>query len=208
MASIRKAKKMGTYVPPKKVDKKLLQETQQMVDKVNKRLRNLERGDNYYSYSSKKLFNRLDTKNLNVLQKTRKSKHITSVKLTNQLTNTDLHAIQKASRQFLVSATSTSRGIEKVAEQTKKTMYETLKIAPDSKISKEDVETYYEMLGNNDFDYFNDKIGASAMWSLMEDAKEMNLSENEFISLLNKYITINDEDVRNKAIRLYNKYVI
>lgn len=208
MASIRKAKKMGTYVPPKKVDKKLLQETQQMVDKVNKRLRNLERGGNYYSYSSKKLFNRLDTKNLDVLQKTRKGKHITSVKLTKQLTNTDLHAVQKASRQFLVSATSTSRGIEKVAEQTKKSMYETLKIAPDSKISKEDVETYYEMLGNSDFDYFNDKIGASAMWSLMEDAKEMDLSENEFISLLNKYITINDEDVRNKAIRLYNKYVI
>lgn len=207
MASIRKAKKMGTYVP-KKVDKQLYQETREMVEKVNKRLRNLERGGNYNSYASKKLFTRLDAKSMGVLQKTRKGKHITSVKLTKQLTNTDLHAIQKASKQFLSSATSSSRGIENVSNRTKESMYKTLKIDPNMKITKEDVETYYEMLGNKDFDFFNEKIGASAMWGLMEDAKEMDATENQWLKIIENHGMSIDEDVRAKALRLYDRYIL
>lgn len=207
MASIRKAKKMGTYKAPS-YDKKLYRQTMEQIEKVNKRLRNLERGGNYNSYASKKLFTRLDAKSMDVLQKTRKGKIVKSVKLRKGLTNTQLKAIQKATQQFLQSQTSTSRGIENVREQTKKSMLETLRLDPDSKLTMDDIDDYYEMLGSSDFDYFNEKIGASAMWGLMEDAKEMDASEDGFIKMLNQYITINDEDVRAKALRLYNKYII
>lgn len=213
MASIRKAKKLAkkqgvVFRQPDAQRKRLQQETREMINEVNRRLRNLERGGNYNSYASKKLFNRLDTKTLDVLNKSRKGKHVLGVKLKRGLTNTQLKAIQKASKQFLTSQTSTSRGIRQVSEQTKKSMLETLRMDEDSKITSDDIEDYYEMLSSNDFEYFNDKIGASAMWGLMEDAKEMDVDENGFVKMLNQYITLNDEDVRNKAIRLYNKYII
>lgn len=207
MASIRKAKKMGTYVP-KQVNKQLLAETREMVQKVNKRLRNLERGDNYNSWASKKLFERLDAKSLGVLDKTRKGKHIRSVKLNKGLTNTDLHAIQKASRQFLTSKTSTSRGIADVEERTKDSMYKDLKIDKNRNISRKDVETYYEMLSNKDFDYFNEKVGASTMWNAIEDAKDSSDDKKTFVERISAYAgIIPDEDVRGKITRLYDLYV-
>lgn len=208
MTSIRKAKKLGIYKPPKKVDKKLLNETRTMIEKVNKRLRNLEKGGNYNSYASKKLFTRLDAKSLGVLQRTKKGRKIRAIKLNPRLTNTDLHAIQKASRQFLKSATSTSRGIERVAISTKTSMLKTLNIDPNMEVSKKDVEDYYDMLSSSDFDYFNEKIGASAMWGLMEDAKDLEMDENQFVNLLDTYMVSLDEDARNKALRLYNKYIV
>ena len=92
-------------------------------------------------------------------------------------------------------------------EKTKKSMYETLK-AENKDITREDIEAYDEMLGNKDFDYVNDKIGASTMWSIIEDAIEAGDSSNEFISRLENYITLGDVDVKKKALNLYNKYVL
>jgi hypothetical protein len=212
MASIRKAKKLAkkqgkVFKAPSSERKKLMNETREMVNKVNKRLRSLEKSGNYNSYASKKLFNRLDTKSINVLNKAR-NKKILSVKVTRGLTNTQLKAIQKASSQFLRSKTSTAKGIERTREQTKKSMLESLKTTMDSDITKDDIDDYYDMLSDRDFWYFADKLGASTLWQIIDEAKEKNMSESQFISTLELYITIPDEDIRNKAIRLYNKYVV
>lgn len=207
MASIRKAKKMGTYKAPS-YDKKLYNAVVKQIEKTNKRLRNLERGGNYNSYASKKLFTRLDAKAMDVLQKTRKGKIVKSVKLRKGLSNTQLKAIQKATQQFLQSQTSTSRGIENVREQTKKSMFETLRLDPDSKITMDDIDDYYDMLGDKDFDFFNEKIGASAMWDMVADAKEMDASPDGFLKIIERHGMSVDEDVRAKALRLYDKYVI
>ena len=123
------------------------------------------------------------------------------------MSNTDLAAVSKAANQFLRSATSTPKKLKKVEEQTKKSMYETLK-AQGKDITKEDIESYYEMLGNKDFDYFNDKIGASTMWSIIEDTTEYGDTKKGFLDRLNNYITLNDVDIREKAISLYNKYIL
>ena len=207
MVSIRKAKKLGIYKKPS-YDKKLYMQTVEQVNKVNKRLRSLQKEGYYNSYASKKLFTRLDVKNLDVLERTKKGSHVSRIKLNNRLTNTDLIAIQKATKQFLVSKTSTAKGIRSVESNVKESLYQSLKLDADTEITEDDIEDFYNMLSNNDFDYFSDKIGASALWYLIEDAKELYADENEFINMLNQYITVSDEDVRNKAIRLYNKYVI
>lgn len=213
MASIRKAKKQAkkegrVFVNPNRATS-LYKQVQREIKEVNKRLRALEKSGNYNSYSSKKLFERLGSKKLNVLNKSKKVNkgHVLGIKLRKNMTNTDLAAVSKASNQFLRSATSTPKKLKKVVEQTKKSMYETLK-AQNKDISKEDIEAYYEMLGNKDFEYFNDKIGASTMWSIIEDAIEMGDTKKEFLDRLNNYITLNDVDIREKAIRLYNKYVL
>ena len=213
MASLRKAKKQAkkegrVFVNPNRAAS-LYRQVQTELKEVNKRLRALEKSGNYNSYSSKKLFERLGSKKLNVLNKSKKVNrgHVLGIKLKKNMSNTDLAAVSKAANQFLRSATSTPKKLKKVVEQTKKSMYETLK-AQGKDISKEDIENYYEMLGNDDFDYFNEKIGASTMWSIIEDAIEYGDTKKRFLDRLNNYITLNDVDIREKAIRLYNKYVL
>lgn len=214
MASIRKAKKLAkkegrVFINPNKSNSSLYKQVQRQLKEVNKRLRSLERSGNYNSYSSKKLFERLDNKRLSVLNKSKKVNrgHVLGVKLKKNMSNTDLTAVSKAASQFLKSATSTPKKLKKVVEQTKKSMYETLK-TQGKDITKEDIEKYYEMLGNKDFDYFNDKIGASNMWSIIEDAIDADDTQNSFLKRLNNFITLNDVDIRSKAISLYNKYIL
>lgn len=213
MASLRRSKKQAkkegrVFVNPTRATS-LYKQVQTEIKEINKRLRSLERRGHYNSYSSKKLFERLGSEKLNVLKKSKKVNrgHVLGVKLRKNMSNTDLLAVSKASNQFLRSATSTPKRLEKVVADTKKSMYKTLHLK-DDEISKEDIENYYEMLGNDDFDYFNDKIGASTMWSIIEDAIEIGDTKKRFLDRLNNYITLNDVDIREKAIRLYNKYVL
>lgn len=216
MASIRKAKKQAkkegrVFVNPNR-STSLYKQVQRELKEVNKRLRALEKSGNYNSYSSKKLFERLGSKKYSVLNKSKKVNrgHILGIKLRKNMSNTDLAAVSKASNQFLRSATSTPKKLKKVVEQTKKSMYETLK-AQDKDISKEDIETYYEMLGNKDFDYFNEKVGASSTWAAIEDAIEEGDNQDQFIKRLNNMNLINvmtDQDAKAKAIRLYEKYIL
>lgn len=207
MTSLRKAKKLGIY-KPKKVDTKLYKQVQENVMEVNKRLVKLRKSDEYGSWASKKLFNRLDTKNLDVLEKTRKGGLVKKIKLNKNLSNTDLRAIDKATNQFLQSKTSTKKGINIVKRKTIKSIKKTLTLEEGRKVSDEDAEYYYDMLANKDFDWFNEKIGASTMWGLIDDAVENNDSEVDWITRLNNHaITMNDIEVRERALRLYTKYI-
>lgn len=215
MASIRKAKKQAkkegrVFVNPNRATS-LYKQVQRELKEVNKRLRALEKSGNYNSYSSKKLFERLGSKKINVLNKSKKVNkgHVLGIKLRKNMTNTDLAYVSKAANQFLRSATSTPKKLKKVVEETKKSMYETLHLK-DNEITKEDIETYYEMLGNDDFDYFNEKIGASSMWGAIEDSVEAKDTGNAFIRRLNNMnlIDVNpDQDAKDRVMRLYNKYI-
>ena len=119
---------------------------------------------------------------------------------------TDLTAILKATRNFLKSETSSPYKMRKVINKTKKSMYNTLKIKDDS-LTMEDIESYYEMLGDKDFDSFNEKIGASEMWAIIDESIDAGDNQNEFLSRLSHFITLNDVDLKRKAINIFNKYV-
>lgn len=205
MASIRKAKKLGIYKAPKytKERAKLMAETRKLVSDANRRLKGLNQAGYRGTWASKKLVERLDTKILNAWSKQGK------IKVNKTLTNTQLKAIQKATQQFLTSQTSKVSGIKKVKESTLDSLRATL--SKDIELDEMDVETAYEMLSNKDFDYFNnaDRVGASTMWALIEDAKEYNQSEDTFISrLLNMYDSSNDLDAIERAKRLYDRYIL
>lgn len=203
MASIRKAKKLGIYKPPKytKERAKLMAETRALVEKANKRLKGLNNAGYKGTWASKKLANRIDTKTLKAWSKQGK------IKLNRNLTNTQLTAIQKATKQFLKSKTSTIKGIRDTESATIKAIQETLSDEKRGLVNKEDAEFYYDMFGNDDFDYFADKIGASTLWMLIDDAIANDDSEDDWISRLGMYITLNDLDIRERAIRLYYKYI-
>lgn len=205
MASIRKAKKLGIYKAPKytKERAKLIADTRKLVSDANRRLKGLNQAGYKGTWASKKLADRLDTKILNAWNKQGK------IKLNKTLTNTQLKAIQKATQQFMTSQTSKVSGIKKVKESTLDSLRATL--SKDIELDEMDVESAYEMLSNKDFDYFNnvDRVGASTMWALIEDAKEYNQSEDTFISrLLNMYNSSNDLDAIERAKRLYDRYIL
>lgn len=205
MASIRKAKKLGIYKAPKytKERAKLIADTRKLVSDANRRLKGLNQAGYKGTWASKKLADRLDTKVLNAWTKQGK------IKVNKILTNTQLKAIQKATQQFMTSQTSKVSGIKKVKESTLDSLRATL--SKDIELDEMDVETAYEMLSNKDFDYFNnaDRVGASTMWALIEDAKEYDQSEDTFISrLLNMYDSSNDLDAIERAKRLYDRYIL
>ena len=205
MASIRKAKKLGIYKAPKytKERAKLIADTRKLVSDANRRLKGLNQAGYKGTWASKKLAERLDTKILNAWTKQGK------IKVNKILTNTQLKAIQKATQQFMTSQTSKVSGIKKVKESTLDSLRATL--SKDIELDEMDVETAYEMLSNKDFDYFNnaDRVGASTMWALIEDAKEYDQSEDTFISrLLNMYDSSNDLDAIERAKRLYDRYIL
>lgn len=205
MASIRKAKKFGIYKAPKytKERAKIMAETRALVDKANRRLKGLESAGYKGTWASKKLANRLDTKVLKAMDKKGR------IKVNRNLTNTQLLSIQKATKQFLTSETSKVSGIRRVKNSTLESLKATL--SKDMNMSDKDIESAYEMLSDKDFDYFNkdDRIGASTMWALIEDAIEYEQKESTFIqNLLNIMDFSNDNDAINKAKRLYDKYVL
>lgn len=206
MTSIRKAKKLGTYIPKKiKVkQRELYKDTLELASKVNRRLKGLKNAGYRGTWASKKLINRVDTTVLKGWTTSQGGK----VKVQKGLTQTQYLNLQKAMQQFLRSKTSKAKGIEETKRKTIKSIRKTLSDDKQGLVSEEDAEFYYDMLGDSDFDYFADKIGASTLWSLIEDSIEANDTEDRWIKRLSMYVTINDLDVRERAIRLYEKYIV
>ncbi|MCI6789368.1 MAG: hypothetical protein MR606_05970 [Mollicutes bacterium] len=205
----------------------IFKQVQNEVREANKRLNKLERGydinrakrnpktgrferpantsmrKSYKSgtWSSKKLKKRLTTETTKAWKEGR-------IKINENMTITQLRAVQKATRQFMKSVTSTVSGIERVKKETISSLKGTLSI-DEEEITEEEAETLYDMLSDEDFSTLVNKIGASTAWALIEDAKEANDTENQFITRLSRYaFKINDETMKNKALKIYEKYVI
>lgn len=176
-------------------------DTLKLVKQANARLTRLNKaGYSTGTWSSKKLNTRLQTAKIGAWHRGR-------IKVKESMSETQLKAIQKATKQFLNSKTSTYKGINKVKKNTIKSLASTLSDEDRGKVNEEDAEFYYDMLGEDDFDYFADKIGASTLWILIDEANEQGDSQEGWLDRLSRYITLNDEDVRNRAIRLYDKYI-
>ena len=115
--------------------------------------------------------------------------------------------IEKAINQFLASATSTKKGIEDARERVKESIKTTLN-EEGFDLSDEEADTFYSMLEDDDFNYFADKVGASTMWAVMDDAIEYNESASKFTNRIERYVaTVNDLDTLDKVQNLYNKYI-
>lgn len=208
-------KKRRQYIKTRDVSKKtslirnqerLYKQTLKNTQKVNERIRSLNRRYKKGTWSVKRLINRLDTNILSVWKNGR-------IELNKNLTKTQLIAINKATNQFLESKTSTKSGIKEVSNNVKESLKE--RLSDDIKeLTNEEVDFMYDMLGDNDFSYFNKDredtnfIGASELWIVIDEAINKGDDENTFLNRMNVFVNVNDEDIRNKAINIYNKYVV
>ena len=201
----RVIKKRTPKVVKIKRQKQFLLNVKNNVDRVNKRLAKLEKGGfKTGTWSSKKLIDRLSTSKLNVVKNNR-------IVLNKNMTRTQLITVDKSLNNFLRSETSSLTGIESVRHKTINSLRNTLQQYDENEISYDDAEKLYEMLGTDDFEYFRREqlLEASDIWVFLEDASEMNQSKKDFIETMLSYSqNPNDADIRERAGRLYEKYIL
>lgn len=201
MKKRRRATKQRKRLTKEDLRQRKYKEVKKLSKKANQRLNSLERRVKSGTWASKKLKNRLSTKRLNSWN------NIGRISIKKNLSITDLKMIEKAINQFFESATSTKRGIENAKDRVKESIKTTLNESGFD-LSDEDAEVFYSMLEDDDFNYFADKVGASTMWAIMDDAIEYNESETKFINRIERYIvTVNDLDTLDKVKRMYSKYI-
>ena len=198
---MKKRIKLKQRTLPSKINKieSLERETKKTVAKVNERIKSIRKKykTGKYTWSI--------TNIKNMLPKFYKDNRIIIPKKPKEI---ELLNILKESRKFLESKASTKKGIEEIKQRAKTTLKETLSDI-DVNITNQDIDDYYSMFEDNDFNNFIKETGltASEVWAIMDDATRSGDTEKGFINRLNTFINIQDEDIRNRAIRLYNKYV-
>lgn len=130
------------------------------------------------------------------------------LKIPKNTSRTDLLKVYKEVESFLDSKESTKKGIKETQRKAKDTIKQTFNTFEES-VTDEDVDTYYSMFEDDDFNSFLKYTGLdpSEFWIIMQEAKEHNDSLDSFLARLETYVEIPDENVRQKAINLYNKYV-
>lgn len=174
------------------------------LDKVNRKLHQLDVNQVYGKYSSKKMLAIVRRESKINYNKQKKEQIRVNV---NELTASQIRYYQKVFDSFLKSKTSTPIGIKEVRTKTEQKLKQSLGELVDKDITDEDVDDFYTIVQDEDFRYIADKIGDSLEYILIDQIKSSQGSEEDFINLLSKFMTVNTEELREKASRLYNKFV-
>lgn len=177
------------------------------IEKTNRKLKSLQSSGLLGKYASKELINALKD-NPNVIINRSKKTQILKLKTAN-ISPAQARYIQKSLKKFIQNKTSTPMGITDVRRRSRETLKDTLTQLTDEAISDSDLDDFYDLVVEDDYKYFADKVPDSLeIFILMNEARDQNLTEDGFIDLLKKYMTINSEDARQRASRLYNKWAI
>lgn len=170
------------------------------LNKANRRLSNLKKTGNIGSFASKRYIASIQHSK-KFSYSGRRNKQIVKM-LEKDMSVAEARFWLKETQKFNRNKTSTKIGIN----ETKQKTLETIARITDKEVDDEDVESFYDLFGDRDFDYFADKIGASTVIALLSEAEDSG-GEVRFIELLEQYMTMNDQNVRKKAARLYAKYI-
>lgn len=175
------------------------------VEKVNRRLNKLDQAKVYGRYASKQIL-RLASTDKNILySRKRRNKLIIKAK---GLTQSELRLYQKQMESFLKSKTSTVSGVKQARANVIDKVRKSLSGMTDVELTDDDVEDFFNLTSkDNDFKYLADRMDPSKLYILMQHTKEADGNDENFISMLENYMTVNNQNVRKKATRLYNKFV-
>lgn len=195
--------------PPKQLTEKqkLYRQTKQQVDIVNKRLRNLEKGGFTGTWASGKLINRLNVKKLKG-KKLLTTKGVTRVRISKDLSTTNLIAINQATRQFLESKTSTSRGIKETRNSVIKSLQKTFGDM-NYEIDYKQAELMYNLFDETDFEDVSRYSNASVVWTVLTGYIKKEINEETLLDQLQRYGNVdynNDKDLRDKVNEML-KYI-
>lgn len=176
-----------------------------LLERANRKLINLERANLSNTYASKQLLQSLQSHKA-VKIGSRKARN--RIKVIRSLNITEKRFVNKKLRQFVESETSTPTGIKRKRAETRENVLQGLSKLVDRQLTKEDLDDFYDLIENDDFQGLADMIGDSEMYVLVDEAKQKNIKNpNDFTKLLNKHMTSNTKEVRDKATRLFNKFI-
>lgn len=225
-----------------KEERLLYKRTIKQVEEVNKRLRQLEKGIDLnkarYNPRTKRYERTGDIVLYQDGKKTRlKQKNIVKYKAgtwaTKKLANklgsmynkkqnkitipkkidvAGLRSILKATKNFLESQTSTTKGINKVEKNTKETIKNIISDDFDetNEPTEEEVETLYSFWNDKDFIDATEFVDPSDLFVIISDSANDELSDNQYLERIKMYTgndsLVRDEDMREKLLNIYHKY--
>lgn len=172
------------------------------IDRVNQKLKRLYRANLQNKYAAKKL-----NKLLNVQGDFR----IVKGRIKGQPSKLNVSQIryyQKVFNSFLESPVSSPIGIRQARMKSRESLKQTLnEIVDDRTITDEDVDDFYDFVESDEYSYFSEKISPSELYVLINEAQSKNWDETYFINTIANYSSLNSDEARKKAQRLYEKYV-
>ena len=171
-------------------------------EKINKRLRSLERGGNYGKYKGREFLTFV--KDSKYLRMTRRKR--LKVSKLREASGGQLILINKKFRHFLRSKGFSNVGIFNIREQTRATVKVTLKGMIGRDISDRETDMFYDIIQHKRNSIL-DKIPPSDFFNLVMTAREENVDIPGWITMLEQYVEINNEYLRREAEYLYYKYV-
>lgn len=176
------------------------------LERANRKLRNLKSAGKFNTYSSKELLGAFKSDpNVTIDRKSKSS----IIKIRSERLNmAQVRYYRRTLEKFNKSKTSTTTGIAEVEEKARTSLKATLSDITDSDITDQDVEDFYSLFEDDDFAYFEEKLGPSLLYILINEAKDKGWSEDTFVTTLERYITSNVEETRIRARRLYKKFVL
>lgn len=170
------------------------------LSKANRRLRDLEKQGNFGKYASRKFIASIQhSKKFSYSR--RRNKNIIKL-LERDMSESEKRFWLKETEKFNKAPTSSNMGIKNVKQKT----IETIARITDKEIDDQDVESLYDLFEEDEFEYFASRLGASYVWACLDEAKESGGGAERLIQLFEQRMTMNSENIRNKARRLYNKY--
>lgn len=176
------------------------------IEKSNKALARLEKNRSYGTYASRRL---LTLANAPAFKYNRKGKFKFKILDVKSLNKQEQLFYLKKFEKFLKSPTSKVSGIKEAKGEVRKRVKQSLGEIAEKELTDKDIEDFFDMIYNNQFISITDYITPSEEFAIINEAKEQNYSEDKFVNVLSQMSNIENpsEDFRNKAIKLYNKYV-
>lgn len=179
-------------------------------EKINKRLRSLERAGEYGSRYTRDLIRFAQSNPFITIKKGKKSKRHRVVLSKAKMPLAQLRLIRKKFSEVLKSKVFSIIGINRARREQRKSLRETLEEQYGKDFSNEDLDKFYELTEyakQTQQESVLDKIPPSEFFALVQVAKERNMSTASWVNLLEDYVQINNDYMRAEAEELYYKYV-
>ena len=183
---------------------------QLQAEKINKRLRSLEKAGNLGKYKTRELMRFAQTNPYVVFKKSKGSKRHRILIKKVKMSIAQARLIKKKFSEVLKSKVFSNIGIKKVRQETRKSLAETLSGQLDKPITDEDLDRFYDIAEYADKvnqESILDKIDPSEFNALVNVAREKRMSLPSWVNMLSEYVQINNDYMKKEAEELYYKYV-
>lgn len=179
-------------------------------ERINKKLRRLEKAGLYGKYKSKELMEFVSRQPELSIKKSRGSKRHRLVVKKVRMSIQQQRYLMRHLKSFEKSKALTPTGIKNIETKVRTKVKQTLSERMDREVSDEDVERLYDF-----FEYSSqtqqanilDLIDPSTFFYIVNTCIEKNYSSNTFFNILCQYADINNDYYRREAEYLYNKFV-